>query len=421
MIYLNLSGSKKILIVVESINVDESSGAKGRVALINNLHKAGYELLVYHYTKKNIHLEGIKCISIPENRKSLLFFLSRLERQLRNKLNVDIHKQLEKTFGFSFTHYNDRNSIIHSLQAIENFEPSLVLTLSQGGRFRPHHALLKIPKWHYKWMAYIHDPYPMHSYPRPYDWVEPGYDKKRQFFMKVAEKAKYAAYPSKLLAEWMESYFPALKGKSVVIPHQISSLKNRNLNLPSYFSKDHFSIIHAGALMNARNPMFLVTAFRQFLKEFPEAKENSRLIFIGAESKYSKEFLHLAKDLPQLISSDKYLPFPVVSELQQAASVNVILEAKGPISPFLPGKFPHCIEAGKPILLLGPYYSESRRLLGEDYPWWSEIDDEDRIFTHLVGLYQDWQNGARPERDYDQLRYYLSEKKLKEILEKLEL
>lgn len=418
---MSQTGPKKILVVVESMNVDDSSGAKGRVALIKNLQKAGYELLVYHYTKQDIYLDGIKCVAISENRKSLMFFLSRIERQLRHKLNLNIHKSLEHVFGFSFTLFNDRNSILDSLKAIQNFEPDLVLTLSQGGRFRPHHALLKLPEWHHKWMAYIHDPYPMHSYPRPYDWVEPGHDKKREFFLKVAQKAEYAAYPSKLLAEWMESYFPPLKGKSVILPHQISELNNDNIDLPAYFSIKHFTVLHAGALMSARNPLPLVSAYQKFLKEFPEAKETSRLIFVGAKSRYSEEFSKLAMEFPQIVFTDKYVPFPVVNALQQAASVNVILEAKGSVSPFLPGKFPHCIQAGKPILHLGPYYSECRRLLGEDYPWWSEIDDVERIVNHLKKLYKKWlENKGYMEEDFSDLHYYLSEVHLKKVIDKIE-
>ena len=197
----------KILVVVESIDVEDSSGSKANVALIKNLHKAGFDLRVYHFTRKEILLEDIPCFAIKENRSSLVFFLSRGERLLRHKLDLDLHKPLEKMFGFSFTLFNDRDSIVAGLRKITDFEPDLVLTLSKGGSFRPHHALLQMPEWHTKWMAYIHDPYPMHLYPRPYAWVEPGYLEKWRFVKAVSQKAKYSAFPSQLLMEWMGSYF----------------------------------------------------------------------------------------------------------------------------------------------------------------------------------------------------------------------
>lgn len=409
---------KKILVVVESIDVDDSSGSKANVALIKNLHKAGFELEVYHYTRKDIQLADISCHSIKENRGSLLFFLSRMERYLRYWFNWKLYKPIEQIFGFSFTLYNDRNSIAAALENMKEFEPDLVLTLSKGASFRPHHSLLKIPKWHTKWMAYVHDPYPFASYPRPYDYVQPGHRQKRKFFLKVAAKAKYVAYPSKLLAEWMESYFPPLKGKAVIIPHQIDEDEINSTELPAWFKKDAFTIVHAGALMNARNPMGLIKAYRKFLKDVPEAAEHSQLLFIGKKSKYTPEFEEQKREISQFYSSDDYLEFTQVQAIQKNAAVNVILEAKGPISPFLPGKFPHCIQAGKPILLLGPYYSESRRLLGDDYPWWSEIDEEEKITQQISELYFKWlHNQMFLEYDYSFLREQLSAPDLNKLNE----
>jgi len=404
---------KKILVVVESIDVEDSSGSKANVAFIKNLHKAGFDLRVFHYTRKDVDLPGISCFQLKENRRSFLFFLSRLERYIRYWIKINPNKYIESTFGFSFTLFNDRNSIVAGLKKNKEFDADLVLTLSKGASFRPHHALLKIPKWHAKWMAYIHDPYPFASYPRPYDYVEPGHQQKRKFFLMVADKARYAAYPSKLLADWMQSYYGSLKEKTVIIPHQISEDEVKLSLLPKYFKKETFSIVHAGALMSARNPLGLIKGFRKFLEEVPDASSISQLLFIGDKSIYTPEFNEIRKELPQFYSTDAYVPFSKVLAIQKNAAVNVILEAKGPISPFLPGKFPHCIDAEKPILLLGPHYSESRRLLGEDYPWWSEINDEEKIFEIIKELYLNWRS-THNQLDFNcnELKYYLSEKYL---------
>ncbi len=184
---------EKILAVVESIDVDDSSGSKANVALIKNLVKAGFEVRVYHYTRKDIQLGDIPCFTLKENRRSMLFFLSRLERYLRYWFKLKLNKYIEQAFGFSFTLFNDRNSIATGLRKINDFEPDLVLTLSKGGSFRPHHALLKIPKWHSKWMAYIHDPYPFASYPRPYDYVEPWH--KEEIYVGSRGKSKTCGLP----------------------------------------------------------------------------------------------------------------------------------------------------------------------------------------------------------------------------------
>ena len=43
---------KKILVIVDSIDVNDSSGSKANVALIQNLAACGFDVLVLHYTQK---------------------------------------------------------------------------------------------------------------------------------------------------------------------------------------------------------------------------------------------------------------------------------------------------------------------------------------------------------------------------------
>ena len=406
----------KILVVAESIDVDDSSGSKANVALIYNLYKVGFDVTVFHYTRKNIQLHGIRCFAIQEKRRSALFYLSRVQRQLRHKLKIDVHKPLEKIFGFSFTVYNDRNSIISSLEKELDFEPDLVMTLSKGGSFRPHHALLKLPSLHKKWLAYIHDPYPMHLYPRPFTWVEPGYYKKWKFIKEISEKAAYSAFPSKLLQEWMGSYFPNFLNTGILIPHQISDFNVDEGEVPDYFNHQNFNILHAGTLLDQRNPEALVKAFKLFLEKLPEAVPHARLIFLGGESKFSPWLRKIKGEVAGLVLSENYVSFENVIKMQMDAVVNVILEAKSEISPFLPGKFPHCVQADKAILLLGPYYSESRRLLGKEYPYWAESDDVEEIAQLILQLYQKWREVGGLKLGRPELRYYLSAGKLEETI-----
>ena len=403
---------------MESIDLEGSSGAKANVALIQNLHKAGYDLIVFHYTRKDIQLQGIKCVAIQERRFSGLFLLSRLERHFRYIYRIKLNELIEKIFGFSFTLLNDRNSIIAALKKYSGPEPDLILTLSQAGSFRPHHALLRMPELHEKWIAYIHDPYPMHLYPRPFNWVEPGYHQKWKFMWDVSEKAAYSAFPGKLLKEWMGSYYPGLLKTGVIIPHQIIDLPVLNVRFPAYYKPGNFNLLHAGALLRPRNPQSLVLAFQSFLDRNPEAREQSKLILVGSSSIHSTWLKIKENEIRELEIIDEKLPFPTVFKMQQTAAVNIILEAKAEISPFLPGKFPHCVQADKPILLLGPNYSECRRLLGDDYPFWAEIDDTEKITVIIENLYFEWKKS--PERlklERPDLVSYLSCSYLEKTLE----
>ncbi|MDT0648861.1 UDP-glycosyltransferase [Autumnicola edwardsiae] len=412
------TSQKKILIVAESINVEDSSGSKANVALILNLKDAGFEVLVYHYTRKEIQLPGIRCVAIKEKKFNPLFLLSRLQRKLQHKLKVNLAKYLEPVFGFSFTFFNDVKSIASALRKEKTFEPDIVLTLSKGASFRPHYALLNTPKLHNKWMAYIHDPYPFHYYPEPYNWSEPGYKKKIDFFRNVSEKCKWTAFPSVLLKEWMNSKFPKLEGKEVILPHQLIEDEN-SVELPHFFNPRKFTLLHAGNLMKQRSPFHLINAFQKFTTKIPEAKKDAELLLIG-QSSYHREKLHqVANQIPQLRLND-YLNYKTVLALQKNVSVNIILESKAEISPFLPGKFPHCIEAAKPILLLGPRNSESFRLLGEEYPYWSKANDEAKILDLLEKLFNSWlENNKMISMERSDLKEYLSSHHLKKIMNQI--
>ena len=409
--------SNRILIIVDSIEANSSSGAKANVALISNLKEAGCNLKVYHYSKKTIQLDGVECIKIQENKFSIFYLLSRLQRLFTRITNININPKVEATFGFSFTFFSDVKSIKKALRRVNTKDFEKVLTLSYASSFRPHKAILSYPEWHAKWWAYIHDPYPMHSYPRPYDWVEPGHKYKRKFFLAIVAKASKMVYPSHLLAQWMQSYYHNQKGKEIIIPHQMADVVIDKGNLSNFFNPKKFNILHAGNMMSARNPKGLIKAFQLFLEEHSEAKEVSNLLFIGNSSVFD-DFIKEQQNLtPQLFLSSGSMPYNQVLTMQYHAAVNVILEANGAISPFLPGKFPHCIQANKPILLLGPYYSESKRLLGSDYKFWSEIDDIDKIKDCIKMLFNNWKaSEGNVKLERKDLETYMSTDYLKQQL-----
>jgi hypothetical protein len=409
----------KILVVVDSINIEDSSGSKANVALIHNLVEAGYDVLVYHYTLKNIQLNGVSCYNIPEIKFSLLYFLSRTQRILSKIFDINIAPFLERLFGFSFTFFNDTNSIFKALRKI-TFQPDLVLTLSKGNSFRPHFAVLKMPELHKKWIAYVHDPYPVHYYPRPYNWIESGYKQKEQFFLEVSKKAEYSAFPSLLLKEWMGSYFPNFSKTGVVIPHQNAKYEVKDKKFPSYFEESKFNLLHAGNLMVQRSPKGLIEGYKLFLNQNPEANADTKLMLLGNASDHSKMLEEYQKNNPEIYIHNGTVLFDEVYHLQQNVSVNIILEAKSEISPFLPAKFPHCVEANRAILSLAPYFSETRRLLEDDYDYWAEIDDIEKIASLIEKLYFLWkQNPKNILLNRPDLSDYLSVAHLKKVINEL--
>ena len=408
---------KNILVIVDSIDIDDSSGSKANAAFITNLNDLNYNLSVFHYTKKKIQLNNIKCFLVKELKGNPLYFLSRLQRVFTRLTKIKLNKLFEGLFGFSFTFFNDVNSIKSFIKKELKFHPDLVITLSKGGSFRPHYAVLKLPEYHNIWLAYVHDPYPFSCYPKPYKWFEPGYQYKERFFKKVSLKARYSAFPSLFLKEWMGRYYPNFLVTGKIIPHQKLSINTSKIKVPSFFDEHKFNLLHAGNLMKQRSPKGLIEGFKLFLKNNPNAKKNARLLLVGNASCHKKLLDFYKKEIKELKIISQNIPFKEMFYIQMKCAVNIILESKSKISPFLPGKFPHCVKANKPILLLAPLKSETYRLLGTDYPYFSEVDDIKTISEKINVLYNFWlKNGGNIELNRPDLQNYISSEYLKEVL-----
>ena len=408
---------KKILVIVDSIDVNDSSGSKANVALIENLFQMGCQLLVLHYTQKRIDLIGIECVSIEEKKWTFLYVLSRVQRYFTRYTAINLNKFVENSIGFSLIFLSDSRSITRAIrhESVRKFEPDLVFTLSKGASFRSHHALLKVPDYHSKWFAYVHDPYPFFYYPTPYTWSDPGYRQKIKFFKKVENSARWIGFPSVLLNEWMTRFYPKMKEKGIIIPHQNSNSKLTD-EFPEFFDSSKFNLLHAGALLQQRDPKYLIEGFLLFLEKNKLAKEHARLLLIGYNS-FHDDYLNKFASFETIYCS-KYLPYQVSQNLQHAVAVNIILEAIAEISPFLPGKFPHCVHADKPILLLAPQKSETRRLLGNNYLYWCEADNVMKIAEIIQKLYSNWL--MKPERlDRKDLVDYCDASNLKRTIDSL--
>lgn len=408
--------NKKIVIVVDSIDVNDSSGSKVNVAMIQNLATLGFLVTVYHYSFKNIQIENVNCVYINENRFSINFFLSRIVRKIQLYFNLNVNKYLENWFGFSFTFFNDISSIKKALLKCD-INPDLVITLSKAASFRPHYAMLSIEKWHSIWMAYVHDPFPFHCYPEPYNWNMPGYKQKEVFFKEVVKKAKYLSTPSKSLGIWMNQFFENFVDKNIVIPHQNYS-KNSTNNFKPTISLDnnYCNFLHLGALFNQRNPKFLLEAISEINEEFSNLP--MKFYFIGETEYHTDLFENYKNRLKEkLIFINRSIPFIEALQLQNNANVNLIIEADANCSPFLPGKFPHCLKKNIPIFHIGPDNSECVELLGKDYPYHATSIDKEKMKGIIIEFMNLWkENKYIPFERNDLLNYFSIDHLKKQIL-----
>ncbi len=407
----------RILVVVDSINVNDSSGSRANVAIIQNLRDSGFQVTVIHSSYQEIAIEGVETFSVGELKTDVNYWLSRTQRVLQRNLKWPLHRYQEAKFGFSFTFFNDVNRFQNVLRKFNSANFDLILTLSKGGSFRPHGAILKLQNWHQKWLAYIHDPYPMHFYPEPYTWTEPGHAMKEAFMRKIAAKATWVAFPSELLLEHMADFIPDFREKSFVIPHQSESTQKSSTQVPDYFNTQGFNIVHAGNLMKQRDPIGLIAGFKSFIANNEKAQQNARLYLIGPASYHQSAIEKAIKDVPQIVFLPKGEPYYTILGIQNSASINVILEANAAESPFLPAKMVNCVAAQKSIVHLGPKRSETMRLLGDSYPWHAEISDSKRISELFQTHFEQFLNG-RLKADYpvESLNHYFGAPHLKQLI-----
>jgi hypothetical protein len=287
-----------------------------------------------------------------------------------------------------------------------NFD--LVITLSKGASYRTHAALLRCPEFHNKWLAFVHDPYPFHLYPPPYNWKEGGYKQKEVFFKEVSEKAAFSGFPSLLLKEWMSKFFPNFSATGFVLPHQNLPNKANSVAIPDYFNRDALTILHSGNLLDHRNPFFLIEGYKTFISKHPEATQNTQLLLIGDAAAHEPSLTKVCDSVPTIYKSKGYLPFKEVQVLQKHSTCLLILEAISIVSPFLPGKFPHYIQENKPIIHLGPKNSETRKLLGEDYKYSCPADNITEISNIITKLYTIWKTNTDIKLDRPDLQHYCS-------------
>jgi len=382
----------RILILAETLDIAGSSAGKANYALIKSLLTAGFEITVYHYSYKAINLSGVESILIQERKTDLNYWLSRGQRVLQRIFQRNFSKSLEQGFGFSFTFFNDVNSMVTALKPLRVADYDIILTLSKGASYRTHAALLKLPQWHAKWLAYIHDPYPFHWYPQPYDWQQPGSVQKEAFFKRVAQKAKWLGYPSLCLQDWMGTFDANFKTKGVVLPHQASEAVVIDKAFPEFFDPKQFNVLHAGNLLKQRDPFPLIQAWNLFLAQHPKSKEHAKLLLIGPGAYHEPQLTKVCSGTETIYRYSGSMDYEQVRLLEQYSAVNIVLEAAAEVSPFLPAKFPNLVQANRPVLHLGPKHSEVRQLLGENYPFVAEADDVKLIAFRLKELYDQWKN-----------------------------
>ena len=408
--------NKKILVLAESLRINETSSGIVSSTFIKSLQDLGHKVTVIYPHEMNYEvtwLDGCKLIKLIKHD---------VKPQLINK--IPKVRALPSYFRFSFS--TEFKSLVNSwsdavIRETTNDDYDAIFVLGSGTSFSPHFAIpyfkktVELPVF-----AYIHDPFPIHIYPKPYKrtvtlltWMQ------AQRFKKVLSFCSGVLFPSKKLLEWMSGFYPIIPEKCYVVPHlsvQLSNLPSLQDDNKIQLDSKSINIIHAGTLLGPRNPKFLLNAVNRLFFEHPELTKDVKLTFIGKLAREHKSLAAISSKNVSLF--DRRVSYKKSLELISQADAILVIEAISDYSPFMPGKLADIFLKNKPIIVLGPKNSEVMRIIG-DTRYYAPLDDEDMIHNVLKNFIQD-KKANNAENKSSTCKLYTSNyglAKLKEIID----
>lgn len=410
----------KILVLIESLKIDNHSAAIVGTNYINALVKTGNRVHVLYPD------EVIKGMPNPEP-KWLHGCTTERFKILKKGALESLFSSIPKGKALPLLFHGNNAERLRWVRswkaAIENVlerdDYDLIVALGVGAVFAPHFAMSKV-KTQIPWMAYIHDPFPFHHYPDPYR-VKKKFSHELQYiyFDRVLRKATWVGFPSLRLKEWMQRYHPSIAEKSIVSPHvefdkrSVVDEKNEILNL----ERSHFNLLHAGSLLGHRDPSYLIESFRAFIGNDPEKKEKAHLYILGS---ISDKFASItSRTDPNIHLYNMRLKYNESLTLLRQADVLVLIETIAEESPFMPGKLADYIASDRPILALTPSSSETARLLGREYPYVAEVNDTEAIEKKIERLWHEWKSDRLDGLKRPDLQKYISAEHLNEIVHRM--
>lgn len=386
---------KKILAVIEEIGDISTSGAIVNFNLCNVLSKK--------YDVDIVTLDSIDPSIVKNYKGGQMFLLPKNNLNFIQKLIIKIPiKKLYPIIAFllgnDFFHHNRIKNIKKFLN--QNGEKyNTIIFLSAGLGFTPHHSFYK--NLNVKTIGVYHDPYPISCYPEAFK-----YGKKWTEYFKIKHQQKsfniinYLIFPSLRLYEWYLNDYKIDDKKILIIPHAINFEKIANESLTT----DVIKIVHTGTLLKPRNP-------KTFIKVFKELELDSKVnvSFFGAVNN------HVMQDVENLISNsniqfyNKRFEYNFALNQLQSSNFQLLIESDAKDNPFLPTKFVDYVNVGKPIIALSPKTSEIARLLGDDYPFICDLNDENAIKEILKNKIFDSNCINLAQAKIDSLQGYFSE------------
>lgn len=381
----------KILIVVEEIaNLDSSASiVNWHLSKIIGEGFSNVDILTLDSISTPLKKEWIYG-SIYTHPKENIAPFQKFLKKIPKLLGV-----LSILLGNDFPHYNRVKSIKRFLKKNKRNYNHLIL-LSGGLGFTPHHSIsgkLDIPT-----IGVYHDPYPLSSYPEPYKGGNRFIDfTRKRNQQKSFNYLTHLVFPSQRLYEWYAKDYTIDPNKVTIVPHAVGTASEEHQGDEL---KNSNTILHIGTLLKPRNP-------KTFIEEFVKLESNFKLEFFGSINQHVYSSIKSFNGQNGVFISNGRIPYQDAIIKMRNSSFLLLIESDG-INPFLPTKFVDYVNMNKPLIVLTNSYSEISRLLSENYPFKTDLNNSIGISNILNAKLQDEAQLLKAKEILQSLRTYFS-------------
>ncbi len=397
----------RVLILCEKLDIDYTSSGIGRSKLIYALSNSGYEIdvLFDQFHKADVQkVADVNFIRLNKP-KNIYSTLSPL-----HKIGALLNYIIGQNFG-SLECISWWKKNIKELLSKHSYD--VIYVLGSGQQWYTFFAMNDI-KTNIPIVLNFHDPYPSSYHPefkRSIHWVE----KLRYIRVKkLTQRAFKVTVPSSMLAEYLCAYYP-LNNKYVIVPHGGLLLPYIKINEKEERKK--LTISHLGLLLSSRNPQTFVSAFDSLFEKYPEAKKEIVLNIIGPFNIKNPDLKRFLEGQEWIRFSSDRISYPESMQLLNQSDVLLLIDFDADFSPIMLGKLGDYFYFNKPIIALTPKKSETSRLLGNQYPYKTDVKNKDEQIKIIENIYLKWKANDLNTIDLSQQKNYVSEQNIARIFQ----
>lgn len=171
-------------------------------------------------------------------------------------------------------------------------------------------------------------------------------------------------------------------------------------------STELFTLVHAGALYQSRNPLNFLRALVELVRDGTIPAEIFRVQLVGGvsiadpeiDSALRSEAIRDVVEIVPRVSHDEAL------RLQQRASVLILIQTGFPLQ--VPRKMYEYLSLARPILAVAEQHSATARMVNELGAGCVADDSVNAIKRAIAALYDRWNSGRRQELNNEKLQAY---------------